>query len=162
MPFGGGGGGYEYSVIAGQTMVWVILYLIPINWNFNEPFSLNLIKLFQLSVCLFSVEWAYGPWPHPSYNTGEVSYAFHCQVDLALVDIYSAQSGTIACTITKGLFYSSARIEQMVYNTLYQDQLLGFVMLYYHDWVSSTKPKYTAHPLLHTQITWPVTSKLTL
>ncbi len=50
-----------YSVIAGQTMVWTIFHLLPINLKFQWA----ILSKFNIAISVvngpFSVEWVYGP-----------------------------------------------------------------------------------------------------
>ncbi len=55
-------------VIAGQTMVWAIFHLLPINLKFQRA----ILSKFNISISVVNGPffcWM-GLWPHPSYNTG--------------------------------------------------------------------------------------------
>ncbi len=52
-------------------MVWSIFHLLPINvkiqWAILSKFN---IAISVVNGPFLFVDWVYGPWPHPSYNTG--------------------------------------------------------------------------------------------
>ncbi len=66
------------SVIAWQTMVCAIFHLLPIilkcQWAVLSKFNIAI----SVSVGHFSVEWVYGPWSLPSYNTDVCVCVYVC------------------------------------------------------------------------------------